>query len=78
MAFAAGSTVYNTMLANKRVAYGTFTQASDTGGDIATGLSSVEYAEATHATAITASGGTISVTTGSGAPTSGYWMAIGT
>ena len=78
MAFA--STVKsNTVFGNKRVVFGQFTQASgDTGGAIATGLSSLAYFDASYMVASSDSSGTVTITTADPlAAQTGYWMAIG-
>lgn len=79
MAFA--STVkFSTVFGNKRVVCGQFTQGDgDTGGDIATGLSSLDYFEASYSTDSADSSGTVTITTADPtAAQTGYWMAIGT
>jgi hypothetical protein len=73
MALTQGSPTYNTMSANKRITYGSFT-TNGSGGDVTTGLDTVEFFTATHMSAYSASGGTVTVTT---ACTAGFWMAIG-
>ena len=78
MAFA--STVSDvTVFGNKRIAFGEFTQISgDTGGAIATGLSSLAYFEANYSTNNVDSSGTVTITTANpGAGQTGFWMAIG-
>lgn len=68
-----------------RLVAGTFTQAGgDTGGTISTGLSVVVACDTTPTsgvtadqTAVSASGGTLTLTTTSGTPTAGTWWAIG-
>lgn len=79
MAFAQGSAVHKTMMASKRVNFGSFTQASgDTGGAFATGLQVVEYFECTGLKTASVSGGTVTATTlDPGGSQAGYWMAIG-
>ena len=80
MAYAQGATVFKTIMGNKRVHYGTFTQLNtETGGDIATGLRSVEYFELSGLVTTSVAGGTVTATTldpGVGNQ-AGYWMAIG-
>ena len=68
-----------TAMGNKRVNYGTFSQASgDTGGNIDTGLAVVEYFECMAAIGLSESSGTVTVTTDNpGKNQAGYWMAIG-
>lgn len=78
MAFSSSQTA-DTVFGNKRVTIGTYTQESgDTGGAIATGLSTIEYFDATGATKVSNSSGTVTITTAD--PTedqTGYWMAVG-
>ena len=77
-----------TVFGNKRVKWGTFTTSStDTGGDIATGLTRVDMmllqhsgaSVATDAPAVTEtfplSGGDVTIVTTKSAD--GYWLAIG-
>lgn len=68
-----------TVFGNKRIAYGQFTQGNgDTGGDIDTSFSSVDYFEASYATNSSDSSGTVTITTADPtAAQTGYWMAIG-
>ena len=79
-----GRTVYG----NKRVSYGTFTNAGgDTGGDIVTGLSYVEFFDIQHTGSavvddapvvnetIPLSSGTVTIVTTDGAD--GIWQAEG-
>ncbi len=78
MAFA--STITDkTVMGNKRVNMGQYTQASgDTGGAIETGLSRVEYFDATGATKVSDASGTVTIITANpGADQTGYWIAIG-
>lgn len=80
MAFTAAQTDgCDTVFGNKRAVMGTYTQGNgDTGGDIVTGLTTVEYFDATGATKVSNSSGTVTITTAD--PTeaqTGYWMAIG-
>lgn len=79
MAFAQGSTTHKTIMGNKRVHFGGFTQASgDTGGSIDTGLDIVEYFDCTGLKTYTDSSGTIAATTlDPGGSQAGFWMAIG-
>ena len=79
MAYAQGSAVNKTIMGNKRVHYGKFSQANtDTGGDVATGLRVVEYFEMTGLVTTSVSGGTVTATTlDPGAAQAGYWKAIG-
>jgi len=80
MAFAQTTTAtVQSMMANKRVAFGKFTQGSgDTGGAIVTGLQVVEYFECTGMKTASVSGGTVTATTlDPGGSQAGYWMAIG-
>lgn len=81
MAFA--STTLSTLIGNKRMKYGTFTNAAgDTGGTITSGLSNIEAAcagisshvGATHPKLAT-SGGTITLTCDDGVD--GWWLAVG-
>lgn len=78
MAFSSTQTAYS-VFGNKAVQMGTYTQASgDTGGAIVTGLKTIEYFDATGATKVSNSSGTVTITTAD--PTeaqTGYWMAIG-
>lgn len=78
MAFSSAITD-RTIMGNKRVNFGTFTQANgDTGGAVVTGLQTVDHFNATGGlTAVNASG-TVTITTANplGAQT-GYWMAVG-
>ena len=70
----------NTVIGNIRMHYGTFGQAAtDTGGTIQTGLTSVENFQTTCAiTSSTISGGAVTmVTPQPGATQNGYWMALG-
>jgi hypothetical protein len=78
MAFAF-TTIAETVLGNKRVNYGQFTQGNtDTGGAITTGFSVVDYFEASYATDASDSSGVITITTADpGGAQTGYWMAIG-
>ena len=78
MAFSASQTV-DTVFGNKRVTLGTYTQASgDTGGDVTTGLSVVEYFDATGATKISDTSGTVTIVTAdTAADQTGFWLAIG-
>ena len=70
-----------TVFGNKRVHFGTFSQASgDTGGDVVTGLSrDVECFLITgEMIDYTKSGGTVAVTMKDpGADQTGFWLAIG-
>jgi len=68
-----------TVMGNKRVNYGTFGQGNgDTGGNVVTGLKSVEAFFLNGAGSWTASGGTVTATTADpGATIVGSWMAIG-
>ena len=74
-------TVNNTVMGNKRVAFGTYTQADgDTGGDIVTGLGDISYFNAFLATAVdtdTAAGTATITTADPGDDITGFWMAIG-
>lgn len=71
----------STVFGNKRVVFGTYAStAGSTGGAITTGLTAVNFFDATSATAtpssvITVSGGTATITTT--ANQTGMWMAIG-
>ena len=78
MAFAATITE-KTIMGNKRVYMGQYTQASgDTGGAITTGLKRIEYFDATGATKVTNASGVVTIVTADpGAAQTGYWMAIG-
>ena len=81
MAWAQGSDTERAVFGNKRVNFGTFSQASgDTGGAIVTGLDTVEYFNLTAEVVTTSdSSGTVTVTTQNpGAAQAGYWIAIGT
>lgn len=81
MAFA--STTLSTLVGNKRMKYGTFTNAAgDSGGTITTGLSNIEAACAgisSHMDAtppkLAISGGTITLTCED--DSDGWWIAIG-
>ena len=53
--------------------YGTFTEAP-TSETIDTGLDSIDYCEVTGASALSATGGTITVTS---SVTAGFWLAKG-
>jgi hypothetical protein len=68
-----------TVFGNKRVHFGQFTQASgDTGGEIATGLASLDYFDASYMTASANDAGDVTITTANpGANQTGYWIAIG-
>jgi len=79
MAFAQGTTVHKSAMANKRVNFGTFTQESgDTGGAISTDLRRVLYFEMTGLKTTSVSDGTVTATTlDPGGSQAGYWMAIG-
>jgi len=79
MTWAQGATVNRSVFGEKRVTYGTFAQASgDTGGDIVTGISKVDYFECTWGKTFSVSGGTVTVTTADPVATVAcYWMAIG-
>ena len=78
MAWAA-STTERTIMGNKKVIIGTFSQASgDTGGTVATGLRVVDYFTCGVETNLSESSGTVTVTTANpGAAQAGYWIAIG-
>lgn len=78
MAFAKTET-HCTVFGDKRVKMGGYTQASgDTGGAIATGLNNVIYFEATAATVVSNSSGTVTITTADpGTDAVGFWIAIG-
>ena len=78
MAFAK-TVKFVTVFGNKRVAVGQFTQGDgDTGGAIATGLSSIDYFDASYMTDASDSSGTVTITTADpGAAQTGYWIAIG-
>lgn len=78
MAFAYSKTKLDIM-GTHRVTMGTFSQASgDTGGDITTGLRTIENFQMTGALDISVSGGVVTVTTADpGAAQAGYWLAIG-
>lgn len=79
MAWAQGSATERTVMGNKRVTMGTFTQGSgDTGGTIVTGLKFVEFFECTNAKSVSNSAGTVTVVTADpGGNVAGYWMAMG-
>lgn len=79
MAWAQGSTVNRSVFGDKRVTWGTFTQGNtDTGGDIATGLTNIDYFECTWGKSFAVSGGTVTVTTADpGGDVACYWFAIG-
>jgi len=69
----------NTVIGNKRLATGTFTQGNgDTGGDIDTGLENVESFQSNACLSSSDSSGTVTMVTAdpTGAQT-GYWQAIG-
>ena len=74
------ATTMTTVMGNKRVNGGTFTQGNgDTGGAIDTGLSNVDNFQCTiHCKTLSVSGGTVTITTADplGAQV-GYWTAIG-
>lgn len=72
-------TLSRTVMGDKRVHYGSWTQGNgDTGGDIVTGLSTVEYFECTAALQTADSSGTVTVTIADPtAAQAGYWKAIG-
>lgn len=74
MAFAATRTD-ETIMGNKRVVYGSFTNDA-TSGTIDTGLNAAEYAQVTGATILAQSAGTLTVTLAA-TSTSGFWMAWG-
>lgn len=74
MAFTVSEKIVRSVFGNKRVHMGSFTGGAPTGGTIATGLRSVEHAEVTGATALSASAGTLTVTS---AATAGFWKVIG-
>ena len=78
MAFTAAQTC-ESVFGNKRVMIGTYDQVSgDTGGAIVTGLSTIEYFEATAATVVSNSDGTVTITTADPVATvSGFWTAMG-
>lgn len=78
MAFAS-TVIDHTIFGDKRVAFGQFTQASgDTGGAIATGLSSIAFFSASYMTASSDASGTVTITTANpGGAQTGYWFAIG-
>lgn len=78
MAFASTTNAI-TVMGNKRVAFGEYTQVSgDTGGAIATGLGALDFFQATAADTVSVSGGTATITTADPlASVTGYWMAIG-
>lgn len=76
-------------MGNKRIIFGTFTNAAgDTGGDVVTGLSRVDFFQLQHTGAVAAptsvntanetfplESGTVTIVTGDGED--GIWMAIG-
>ena len=75
-----------TSMRNKRVHYGTFDGGGDSGGDIDTGLRSVEFISLTPLTTAPAEAPAVAetlpcdgsaVTIACGADVDGYWMAIG-
>jgi len=75
-----------TIFGNKRVHYGTFDGGGDNGGDINTGLASVEFMSLTPLTTAPAAAPAVAetlpvdgsaVTIACGADVDGYWMAIG-
>ncbi len=78
MAFAR-TIIATTVMGDKRVAFGQFTQEDgDTGGAIATGFATVDYFEASYSTNNAESSGTVTITTTDPeADQAGYWMAIG-
>jgi len=78
MAFTSAKTEI-TETKTKRIAYGTFGQASgDTGGSVVTGLDSVEAFFLNGLIGFTVSGGTVTATTvDPGATVAGSWMAVG-
>ena len=79
MAYAQGTTVHKTIMGNKRVHYGTFTQANlDVGGTFATGLRSVECFECTGLVTLVVTAGSVAATLlDPGAAQAGYWKAVG-
>ena len=79
MAYAQGSTVHKTIMGNKRVHYGTFSQVGgDSGGAVVTGLRVVEGFEMTGLVTVTVAAGTVTATTlNPGAAQAGYWKAVG-
>ncbi len=82
------SVVSKTVFGNKRVVFGTYTNtAGNTGGDVVTGLSSIDHIDITQTGAAVTTGapvvnGTLPLATGtftvvSDANTTGIFMAIG-
>ena len=74
MAFTVGSTINKNVAGAKRRHTGSFSGGAPTAGEINTGLSRIDYANVTGASAISVSGGKITVTS---AVTAGYWEAEG-
>lgn len=74
MAFTVGSEINRNVTGAKRRHTGSFSGGAPTGGEIETGLSRIEYADVTGASAISTSGGKITVTS---AATAGFWEAEG-
>ena len=73
MAFTPVKTKYNIVGVVKRIT-GTFSGGAPTAGTITTELSNITYADVTGASAISVSGGIITVTS---AATAGFWSAEG-
>lgn len=78
MAFAASKSG-ESVFGNKRVTYGTFTQGDgDTGGAVDTGLSTVDFFQASYMTDASNDDGTVTITTADpGDDQSGFWFAFG-
>ena len=74
MAFTQGTTSELDATSNRRVYTGTWSDGAPTGATINTPLRNIQYCTATGATAISVSGGVITLTS---AATSGYWKAEG-
>ena len=64
-----------TVTGNMRVTMGTFSGASPTTEALVTGLSNIQFFDMTDLTAVTTSGGTATVSTGTAA--AGFWWAMG-
>jgi len=85
MAFSSAITERSVM-GNKRVHFGTWDGGGDNGGDVNTGLKSVEYMSLTPLTSASAAAPAVAetlpvdgsaVTIACGADVDGYWMAMG-
>ncbi len=64
-----------TVVGNLRMTYGTFSGAAAAGSDIKTGLTNVKIFDITGADAVSVTGGTATVSSGS--VDAGYWWAMG-